>query len=258
MIVQRFTVASSFAWSGLGLHSGKDVTVTVHPGEAGLWFRSDSGRWEAIPENVSETSRCTRLGEVSTIEHLMSALAVHEITDAEIEVTGGELPAIDGSAKVFYDDLHAVGRTGLGERTLPDLFSRVFLQDDLVKIAIAKGVGRWRYEFSRENRWPFYQEAEIESFASYGTEIAPARTFGFEEEVPAMIAAGLARGLDKSSALVIKEDGYRHKPIALRAGGQPLGSYVLIVRKHVMSRNGVKIARCCYHHHQYIRTPMAR
>jgi UDP-3-O-acyl-N-acetylglucosamine deacetylase len=150
------------------------------------------------------------LGEVSTIEHLMSALAVHEITDAEIEVTGGELPAIDGSAKVFYDDLHAVGRTGLGERTLPDLFSRVFLQDDLVKIAIAKGVGRWRYEFSRENRWPFYQEAEIESFASYGTEIAPARTFGFEEEVPAMIAAGLARGLDKSSALVIKEDGYRN------------------------------------------------
>src|SRR5437868_1120495 len=101
MIVQQSTVRSDVVFEGLGLHGGQPVRVVVHPGEGGIWFRSGPERVAALPQNVSDTTRCTRLGPVSTIEHLMSAFAGLEITDAEVEVEGGELPAMDGSAAPF-------------------------------------------------------------------------------------------------------------------------------------------------------------
>ena len=85
MTFERRTVCSTAQFEGLGLHSGEPVTVRVHPGGDGIAFRLGSERVPALPENVSDTFRCTRLGPVSVIEHLLAALAGLEITDAEIE-----------------------------------------------------------------------------------------------------------------------------------------------------------------------------
>ena len=177
-LIDRQTVAQSISWSGLGLHSGDPVSVTVHPGHDGIAFRAGAERIAAQPENVTDTSRCTILGPVSTIEHLMSALAACEVTDAEIEVVGGELPALDGSAVQYFTDLQATSFQKVGEVEIPDLFTRIFLQEDNgLKVAVAKGAGHWRYAYDLGDRWPGRQEFEASDVvAEYGSQVAPART----------------------------------------------------------------------------------
>ncbi len=213
MTFNRLTVSQEVVFEGLGLHSGEPVTVIVHPGEEGIWFRSPAGLWEAIPANVSDTSRCTRLGEISTIEHLMSAFCGLEITDANVELTAGELPAMDGASAAYVKALQAAGLTSVGEKLLRNPFSRIFVQEEEAKIAIALGAGHWRYTFETGARWPGTQTFEMEGIPDgYADQIAACRTFGFEEEIPHLQAMGLARGLDISTALVLGREGYINPP----------------------------------------------
>jgi UDP-3-O-acyl-N-acetylglucosamine deacetylase len=161
-----------------------------------------------VPENVTDTSRCTRLGEVSTVEHLMSALAGLGVTDAEVEVEGDELPAMDGCSLAFYQGVSAVGLSDLGEARVDGPFERVFHVDGDVKIAISSGNGHWRYEFECGERWPHSQHFEVLSLNNYADEVAPARTFAFEEEMEMIRKAGLGKGLDETTAFVIGASGY--------------------------------------------------
>lgn len=209
MIVQeRRTVAESVSWSGKGLHGGQAVRVTVHPGDRGIWFRAGGASLEAIPENVADTSRCTSLPVARTIEHLMSALAGLEVTDAEIEVQGGELPGLDGSSKEYVEGLLDVGLASVGTVEREPLFERVFVQEESIKVAVSSGRGVWRYGFLSD-AWPFEQEFEsIDIVGEFREEIAPARTWAFEHELPAIEQLGLGRGLDATSAVVLGKQGY--------------------------------------------------
>ncbi|MEA2551908.1 MAG: UDP-3-O-[3-hydroxymyristoyl] N-acetylglucosamine deacetylase [Fimbriimonadaceae bacterium] len=205
----RQTVAADVRLEGLGLHSGEPVIVRILPGEDGIRFRYRSSVVPAIPENVSDTNRSTRLGEISTIEHLMSAFAGLRITDAEIELTAPELPGLDGSSREYAKALRAAGFAELCALELPDLFTRVFEQGDSVNIAVSKGTGHWSYRFVTDGRWPGEMAFEVQDVvASYETEIAPARTFAFCEEVPLLLEAGLGQGLNKDSALILGERDY--------------------------------------------------
>ena len=209
----RATVSNDVKFKGLGLHGGQAVTVVVSPGENGIQFRAGQNKWAAIAENVTDTTRCTRLGEIATIEHLMSALAGLEITDAEIEVSGGEMPALDGSSREFAERLHEAGLQPLGEveATLP--FKRVFLHEGDIKIAVGKGEGHWQYTYDTGDRWPQVQTFESFNVAlEYRKEIAPARTFELAERVPAILEMGLAKGLDMDSALILGIEGYKNDP----------------------------------------------
>lgn len=209
----RRTLRTSVPFVGLGLHTGEPVTVTVRPGDQGIAFRVGGERTPARPENVTDTTRSTKLGSVGTIEHLMSAFAGLEITDAEVEVEGVELPAMDGSAKPYVEGLVAAGFEDLSEVELPSLYKRIYLQEDRIKIAIAKGDGHWRYEYGTDTRWPHLQTYETaDAPRDYAAEIAPARTFELAERVPAILAAGLAKGLDETSALILDAEGYQNEP----------------------------------------------
>jgi UDP-3-O-[3-hydroxymyristoyl] N-acetylglucosamine deacetylase len=204
---QRLTVQESARFEGRGLHSGEPTVVTVHPGEQGIAFRRGASRWEAKPENVTDTSRCTRLGEVSTIEHLMSALAGTGVTDAEIEVDGDELPAMDGCALAFVNGIRNAGTKTIGESEV-SLFERVFHIDDDIEIAISTGTGHWRYEYELGERWPHSQHFAITDFGVYESDVAPARTFALEEEMEMVKKAGLGKGLDETTAFVIGRTTY--------------------------------------------------
>lgn len=212
MITLRHTVGDTVVFAGRGLHGGEPVTVRVHPGENGIRFRHRADVFPADPFAVSDTRRCTCLGPIATVEHLMAALAGLEITDAEIEVDGNEIPGMDGSAQPFVDGLLGAGITAVGEREIPPLFRRLFLQEDLIKIAIGRGEGTWRYEYRLADRWPgemIYEASELPS--PFPSDIAAARTFGLIEEVPMIIQMGLARGLDEDGALILGEDGYKNE-----------------------------------------------
>lgn len=210
----RHTLKSPAKFQGLGLHTGVPVNVTIHPGQDGIAFRYGGSRTAAHPSNVTDTTRSTKLGDVGTVEHLMSALAGLEITDAEIELDAPELPGLDGSAAVYVERILAAGIEHLGERECPELFTRLFLQEDKgLKVAIAKGEGHWRYVYDTEDRWPGEQSFELEDVVGgYPANIASARTFAFAEEIPMIIQMGLAKGLDESSALILGIEGYKNEP----------------------------------------------
>ncbi len=205
------TLAGIAEFEGLGLHSGVPVTVRVHPGEEGIFFRCGDGRWKASPENVTDTTRCTRLGEVSTIEHIMSAFAGLEITDAEVELTAGELPALGGSARGYVEELQRAGLQDLAEREFQKPFKRIYLHEGDAKIAIASGEGHWGFTYDAKERWPNEQSFEsLDVVGQYAMEIAPARTFALIEEIPMVVQMGLGKGLDESSALILGEGGYKN------------------------------------------------
>lgn len=209
MRFERKTVTDTLRWSGLALHAGTPVEVAVHPGAQGIWFRCGTERVQAIPENVTDTARSTRIGGIATIEHLMSALAAVGITDAEVELSGPEMPALDGASAQYFDLLAQapLSVTGVVERE--GLFARIFEQGERHSIAIARGTGWFRYTFESGARWPGTQDFEIHlEPQTYGQEIAPARTFAFEEEVEMLRANGMGKGLDESNALVLGQQGY--------------------------------------------------
>jgi UDP-3-O-acyl-N-acetylglucosamine deacetylase len=208
VIVDRKTVGNLVQFDGFGLHSGVPVEVRIHPSDTGIWFRFGSERVEAKPENVTDTSLCTRLGSIATVEHIMSALAGCEITDAEIEVSASELPAMDGSAYPFVEVLASSGHVSISEIELEGLFSRVFEHEGDSKIAIGAGSGHWRYEFHSQSRYPYDQVYETHNVVSeYSSQIARARTFGWEDQQDEIAEMGLAKGLCMETCLLLGADG---------------------------------------------------
>lgn len=208
MTYERRTVKDTIEIEGRGLHTGTPVSVSIFPAEEGIRFRFGADTWQANPENVTDTTRCTRLGLISTVEHLMSAFAGAEVTDALVEVDAPELPAMDGSALPYLTALEESGTERIGEAEFPGVYSRVFVQEGDAKIAISAGEGRWRYEFQTPNRWPGEQVLETTDIVKGYPELAGARTFAFQEELVMIQAAGLGRGLDAESALILGPEGY--------------------------------------------------
>lgn len=208
----RRTLAKAVVFEGLGLHSGEPVRAIVNPASDGIHFRFGNERTHANPSNVSDTVRSTKLGSIGTIEHLMSAFAGMEITDAEIEVSAPEIPGMDGSSLPFVMAMMAAGFADLEEVELPNLFTRVFFVEEAIKVAVGKGDGRWRYNYELGDRWPGSMEFEAVVPKDYVSQVASARTFALAEEIPQIIQAGLAQGLDESSALILGIEGYKNEP----------------------------------------------
>ncbi|HWD38092.1 MAG TPA: UDP-3-O-acyl-N-acetylglucosamine deacetylase [Fimbriimonas sp.] len=212
MLIERRTPRKTLVFEGRGLHTGEPVTMTIHPASDGIHFRLGSERTKAAPENVSDTTRSTRLGSIGTIEHLMSAFCGLGVTDAEVELTAGEVPGMDGSALPYVQAMQAEGFEAVGAREMPELFRRVFFQDNQVSVAVSKGHGSWRYEYLTGDRWPKEQVWETHQvLEDYSGQVAPARTFAFSEEVPVLLHMGLGQGLDESSVLILGSEGYENE-----------------------------------------------
>jgi UDP-3-O-[3-hydroxymyristoyl] N-acetylglucosamine deacetylase len=179
-------------------------------------MESTSGSMESVkasPENVTDTTRSTRLGSIATVEHLMSAFCGLEITDAEVELNGHEVPGLDGSAREFVVQLTIAGIEELPADEVPELFRRVFFQEGDIAIAIGKGQGSWRFEFDTGTRWPGVQSwGSDDIVASYFEEISACRTIAFSEEIPHLLEAGLGQGLNLDSVLILGESGYENEP----------------------------------------------
>lgn len=216
VIAPRTTIKKDVIVEGKGLHSGLPVKLRIRPGSNGIGFIPGGQRIHACSDAVIDTRRSTTLGlpgndaaKVRTVEHLMSALTGLGLTDVEIEITGPELPGLDGSAKEFCDALIAAGRVEIGDRVWPVLFKRVFVQEGDASIGISAGTGHWRFEYAAGDGFPRTQVFETTDVSrDYVTEIAPARTFALEEEVPHLAGLGLGQGLDESSAVIVGKGGY--------------------------------------------------
>lgn len=210
MTFERATLRERARIEGVGLHSGEPVVVDLLPADDGIQFSLRGEIVRAHPSSVSDTSRCTCLGPVRTVEHLMSAFAAYGITDARVELDAPELPGLDGSSLGYWRALEHAGRELIGPANLEGPFARVFLKEDGAEVAVAAGQGRWRYTYDVGERWPGEQSAEFD-LTEYAAEVAPARTFVLSEELERVRASGLGRGLDETSGLVVGPTGYENE-----------------------------------------------
>jgi len=232
---QQRTIKNLVKTTGVGLHSGRRVELTLRPAAPGtgiVFHRVDLPEVVDLPAQaamVSDTRMASVLQvgnvRVSTVEHLMSALAGLGIDNLHVDLTAEEVPIMDGSAATF---VYLLRSAGIEEQARPKQFLRV-----LKTIEVSEGEGdqaKWaRLEphdgfslaFSIDFKHPAIDStasfAEIDFAAnSYVKEIARARTFGFVNEVEALRSMGLARGGSLDNAIVMDEyrvlntDGLRY------------------------------------------------
>ena len=262
------TLKSSIRISGKGLHSGAPARMTIHPASAdyGIWFRRADillgdamipARWDA----VEQTALCTRVlndagVSVSTIEHVMAALAGCGVHNALIEVDGPEVPIMDGSAAEF---VRAILRGGVISQGVPARAIEV-----LKPVAVTRGEARAELAPDTELRIDFHIDFDDAAIGrqskcltmangSFVRELSDSRTFCRRADVEAMRANGLALGGTLDNAVVVDGDtvltpgGLRHQDEAVRhkmldalgdlalAGAPILGRYTGIRAGHALT-----------------------
>jgi len=213
------TLKSSIQCTGTALHSGAKVTMTLRPAEPGCGIafrRIDMAGSAPIPadwQHVTETRLCTTVGSgstaVATVEHLMAALAGCEIDNAIIEINGGEVPVMDGSAEPF---VFLIECAGVMDQNAPRRAIRVLKPvtvRDGTRTASLSPADSFCVSFAIEFDSPAVARQECAFRLVNGTfksEICRARTFGFLDELDEMLAAGLARGGSLDNAVVVSGD----------------------------------------------------
>ena len=227
------TLTTPVTCKGVGLHSGEITTVTLMPALAnsGIRFvRSDLPDRPEIPAQVNlvqqtmlSTELVTPNGSVRTVEHLLAALWGAGVTDLLIEVDGGEMPLLDGSAIEWVKVIESVGTQAIGiERDRSSLQEPIWIREgDIFVAAIPSTELRFSYGIDFElkaigNQWHSWSPA-IEPFS---TAIAPARTFGLAHQIEQLQAAGLIKGGSLDNALVCGPDGWINPP--LRFANEPV------------------------------------
>lgn len=228
-MIQQTTIARPVTITGIGLHSGNQITMHLRPAEAGcgiIFHRREGERVvgiEALSANVVDTRLATVLGKdgltVSTVEHLLGALSALGIDNLNIDIDGPEIPVMDGSAGPFVTKLLAAGVRKLAR-------SRKYLVVDK-PVWVNDGDKSVRIEPSR-----FFRVSCTIAFAhpsigqqsrsvkvtpeTFCHDIASARTFGFLHEVEYLKSQGLARGGSLDNAVVLSQErvlnseGLRH------------------------------------------------
>lgn len=244
-LVRQATLAAPVEQIGIGLHSGVEsrVRITPAPADSGRVFMchipadgsldgdglQDSNRSIAIPAttaHVVSTQLSTELGAegvtVRTVEHLLAALVAMGVDNARIDISGPEVPLLDGSALVWAEAIAAAGLTTQSERDLWTISRPLSLQDgDAWLAAFPSSECRFTYGIDFDvsaigNQW-FSWAPEQEPFLSA---IAPARTFGLAHQIDHLRQHGLIRGGSLDNALVCSSTGWLNPP--LRFSNEPV------------------------------------
>ena len=210
------TINTPFTLSGPGLHTGKFTHTTIKPGEvnSGIVFcRTDFEGGKtivAVADNVTDTNHGTTIANdgasVSTIEHLMSALHGMRIDNAIVEVDGPEVPILDGSARLWVEQIQKVGTVQQNaERRYLHLKERVEWVDEASGIVLkAEPADDFVVDSTIEFKSELIgrQSARLTSYGQYLNEFARCRTFVFLREVEALLSLNLIKGGDLDNALV--------------------------------------------------------
>lgn len=214
--MKQTTIRKEFRVTGMGLHTGRTVTVTVQPAppDSGIVFRrTDRFNIVSVPAHATQvgaTARGTTIGSgrhsISTIEHLMSALHGCQIDNVLICLDGGEIPILDGSSRPWLNQLQRVGwREQDADRRTFTFTQPLHFEN--------KGTGSV-YDVEPSDHFSVdcvidfpnsvigRQEASMSSFDQYDLEISPCRTFVFLHEIEPLLHLNLIKGGSLDNALV--------------------------------------------------------
>ena len=225
------TVKSDISFSGIGLHTGNIVDLTIksaQPNNGIIFKRTDLKENNIIIPgifNVSSANFCTTISNdfgvsVSTIEHLMGALFILGIDNAVIEINNNEVPILDGSAKVFVEK---ITETGLEVSNQPirivKINKSINYVDGSKSISLEPNNINFEIDFNLEYSNPVIgnQYNHINVYEDDLSDVLSSRTFCLYEDIEKLKALGLARGGSLENAIVVKEkevlnkDGLRNK-----------------------------------------------
>lgn len=225
----QHTLNHSFTLTGIGLHTGVAATITVHPAppDQGRYFwHQDKPDIPAHLSSVHQTQFCTLLRQadttISTVEHLLAAIAGMGIDNARIELDGPEVPILDGSAQMWTDAILKVGYQVQSEpRTIPILRHPVLVQGNEEALVMALPEPHLSFSYGIDfpepaigSQWYRFSPKEFIS------DIAPARTFGRAKDVESLQAMGFIKGGSLENALVCRQDEWLNLP--LRFANEPV------------------------------------
>ena len=230
MIRQR-TLKNVIRATGVGLHTGEKVYLTLRPAapDSGIIFRrvdlDEPVEIPAIPENVGDTTLSTTLIKdgvrISTVEHLLSAMAGLGIDNAYVDLNAAEVPIMDGSAGPF---VFLIQSAGIEEQNAPKRFIRIKKSvrvEDGYKWVTFEPFDGFKVAFTIDFDHPAFKDgsqiAEVDfSTTSFVREVSRARTFGFMNQIEQLRANNLALGGSLDNAVVVddyrvlNEDGLRY------------------------------------------------
>lgn len=217
---RQHTLANSVSCSGVGLHSGHPVTMTLRPAppDTGVVFVNRNGHagasLAASVEHLVPTELCTAISgngfQVKTIEHILAALAGLDVDNVYVELDAGEAPVMDGSSAPFVRLIQSAG-------IVPQSRRQAYLKITR-PLEVIDGMRRVRIEPSATPQITYaihYNHPLIQTQAytyehsahAFEREIAQARTFGFLQEVEALWARGLGQGGNLDNTIVLSNDG---------------------------------------------------
>ena len=221
-MINRQTLAAPVVCAGVGLHSGDRVRLVLKPALAGtgiLFIRTDiTDRDNRIPARADSVTG-VRLGttisndggvSVATVEHLMAAFAGLGVDDVVIDIDGSEVPVMDGSSAPFVKLIRQVGlQAHAVPRRAIQVLKPVTVETEgrhctflpALKPAIEVEIQFEHFAVGRQN-CAFEGSPDI-----FSNDIAAARTFGFQRDFDALLAAGLARGGSMDNAIVLDDTG---------------------------------------------------
>jgi UDP-3-O-[3-hydroxymyristoyl] N-acetylglucosamine deacetylase len=230
--VRQRTLSVAIQATGVGLHSGEKVLMTIKPApvNTGIVFRRvDLAKPVEIPalsEFVGDTTLCTTLirngVRIVTVEHLLSAIAGLGIDNAYIDLTAAEVPIMDGSAAPFVFLLQSAGITEQSELKRFIRIKRKKVVRDGDKMAVFEPYDGFKVSFQIDFQHPVFldrpQQASLDfSSTSFVKEVSRARTFGFMADYEKLREMNLALGGSMDNAVVVddyrilNEDGLRYK-----------------------------------------------
>ena len=218
------TIAEPLAFEGVGLHSGAPVTMRLLPAPAGsgiVFRRTDLDNFEipAIGRNVAKVSYATSLMRqgvlISTTEHLLSALIGMGVDNVIVELDNLELPILDGSALPYVEAILSAGiRTQRRRREHLRVLRAVEVREGNKFIGVYPGSG-YSIQYTIEFPAPIGQQSAMVDLAAetYGTLIAPARTFGYKADEQRLRDMGLIRGASSENAIILGKRGPENGPL---------------------------------------------
>jgi UDP-3-O-[3-hydroxymyristoyl] N-acetylglucosamine deacetylase/3-hydroxyacyl-[acyl-carrier-protein] dehydratase len=218
--IARRSITRKAVVRGTGLHTGAVTEATFLPAVAGrgiVFRRTDLSGTPEVPARLTEVEaveRRTAIGRgeatIHTVEHLLAAVAAHEIDDLTIDLSGPEPPILDGSVLPYFEALAQAGPTDVGGEPAVLNVQAPFTVtegDSAYVVAPAKALRltvtiEWPHPLIGRQTGTYDLTA-----AAFAAELAPARTFGFTSEVAQLQAKGLIKGASAANAIVLDERG---------------------------------------------------
>ncbi|MBQ1469555.1 MAG: UDP-3-O-[Schwartzia sp.] len=262
-VLKQQTIAKEAVYTGVGLHSGKEVHMRLLPApvDTGIVFvRTDiegQPTVRAVASNVTATVRATTIEENGvkffTIEHLMSSFQAARIDNCRVELDAEEPPVADGAALVFLQLLESAGIKEQEKERKETVIDRVYRVDDGDRFVMVLPYDGLRVSFTSLNPHPLvgtqYCDVILEGDA-YRKEIAPARTIAYEKEIEALRQMGLGLGGTLENVIVYSDEKWlntlrfpdelvRHKVLDvlgdLRLAGLIRGHVIAVKSAHALN-----------------------